>query len=302
MTNDQTFLTRRSFFQNALTTAAACGLAQRSAANASDETAESPRDETIVDTQVYLGRWAFRQVSDYKPTDLIAALRKNNVSQAWVGTFDGLLHKDIAGANQRLVEMCRAAGGDVLIPFGTVNPQLPDWEEDVRRCHEVFHMSGIRLHPNYHGYKLDDPRFAHVLELAAGRNLVVQLVAWLDDERHSYLNPAPQQVDLAPLADSVRAVRGLRLVVANGARTAEDDAIRKLAQVPQVSFDFARVDNAASIAGLVELVSADRVVFGSSSPLLSLDAMAANLQRANLDQVADRAVRSRNAGQLSSAN
>jgi len=261
--------TRRRFLQSAISGSAACGLARVAIAK------EDSASDAIIDTHVYLGHWPHRQLSNAEPGQLAAALRRNHVRQAWVGSFDGLFHKDIAGVNHRLAEACAKVAGKLLIPLGGVNPTLPGWEDDIRRCHETFHMPGIRLHPNYHGYNLDDPRFGRLLKLSAERNLVVQLVAGVNSDRHLLLTPPAMQVDLKPLAEQLTRLPRMRLLVANGYSGADDESTRALLPLKQVYFDLGRAAAAVAVRQLIEKTSADRVVFGSGAPLRDLESVAA---------------------------
>lgn len=297
---------RRKFLLGALTTTAACrsvlssppkgGLARL--ADAKDATVPPAAPEPLIDTHVYLDHWPHQQLHGDEPSELIPILTSNQVAQAWAGSFDGLFHKDIGAVNQRLADTCTQHGNGRLIPFGAVNPTLPDWEEDLRRCHEIFHMPGIRLHPNYHGYTLDDPRFARLLELAAAAGLVVQLVAWMDDSSHKWLTPAAAQVDLKPLTKVVAMLPNLRLVIAGGVRNADDEAVRSLEPSQQIYFDFAQLADGNSLTTFADRASPDRIVFGSGAPLHSVESARTKLQNAKLSNERRSAIASRTATRL----
>lgn len=123
----------------------------------------------LIDTNVYLSRWPTRRLPLDDTAKLVEKLRSRGVVEAWAGSFDSLLHKDVAGVNSRLAEELAAAHTVVrLVPFGAINPALPDWEEDLRRCGEVHKMPGIRLHPNFHSYELTDPALCRGIESGVG--------------------------------------------------------------------------------------------------------------------------------------
>jgi hypothetical protein len=227
--------------------------------------AETRPEHDFVDTLVFLEEFAFRHVSDGNASELAARLRQTGVSQAWAGTFDGLLHKDLAGANVRLADACRSGGDGLFLPFGALNLALPDWEEDVRRCHEAHGMRGVRLHPNYHGYSLDDPRFARLLDACSRRRLIVQIVLWIEDERHVYLQVLQPPLDLRPLAHLASRYPGLSFVVYGNGRVADAAIAAGLLQSPNISFGFALPDRPESVATLRQF--ADRLVVASWSSL-----------------------------------
>ncbi|HKV41049.1 MAG TPA: amidohydrolase family protein, partial [Blastocatellia bacterium] len=169
----------------------------------------------IVDTNVNLFRWPFRRLAGDDPADLVKRLRDKGVTQAWAGSFEGLLHRDVAGVNLRLAAACREQGPNFLVAFGCINPKLPDWQEDVRRCHEDHRMAGIRLYPGYHGYTLEDPAFAELLAIAAKRRLIVQIALSMEDPRTQFPLMRVPPVDPAPLGRLIQHTRNLRLVLLN---------------------------------------------------------------------------------------
>jgi predicted TIM-barrel fold metal-dependent hydrolase len=283
-------VTRRKFLKRSLGAAAACGLARSAAAN-------DTRAESITDTHAYLGHWPHRQLSSDDPPKLVADLRRKGVSQAWAGSFDGLFHKDIASVNQRLADACKRIGGSILIPFGTINPMLPDWEDDIRRCHETFHMPGVRLHPTYHGYTLDDSRFAKLLELAAARGLIVQLVTWMESNQHLLLNPHMPAANIKPLAERISLLPRLKVIVANCSYSSQSESLRALVKNHQVYFDLGRANGAAT-KQLINMRSPERVMFGSTGPLHSTEESLSQLNGIQVSREVHRQIGSANAAAL----
>ena len=109
----------------------------------------------LIDTNVHLSRWPFRRVANDDAAGLVRKLKQLGITEAWASSFDALLHRDLSAVNERLVKECSKHGEGILNPFGSVNLSLPDWEEDVRRCAEIYRMKGIRLYPNWrpHSFK-----------------------------------------------------------------------------------------------------------------------------------------------------
>ena len=282
--------TRRQFLKHALG-AAACSATRLVVA---DEPAALP---PLVDTHVYLGHWPHELLTSEHPARLAEDLRSSGVTHACAGSFDGLFHKDVAGVNQRLAGACAKFGDGLFIPIGTVNPNLPDWENDVRHCHEVHNMPGVRLHPNYHGYTLDDPRFAQLLKLAGERNLVVQIVVQMERQKHLLLNPHTETVNLAPLPKVLADNGKVKVVLANAFEKANDKNTRPLLSNSSIWLDFAQAQSSAELSQLSQ-ASVDHLVFGSGAPLNNIEATAAKLRRAAITEGNLKAVAAGNAVNL----
>jgi hypothetical protein len=265
----------------------------------------------IVDVNINLSRWPTRRLSRDDTASLVGHLRTHGVVEAWAGSFDGLLHKDLAAVNVRLADECRSHTSIRLVPFGSINPVLPDWEEDLRRCVEQHHMPGIRLHPNYHGYKLDHPAFARLLKLAAERRLLVALAVIMEDERTMHPLLRVPSVNLDPLAALVTQTPGLRLILLNalsgwpppGGKGRDQagsrgNALITLLRSGEVYVEIAMLERVAGVANLLNEVPLERVLFGSHAPFFYFESAQLKLKESALRAEQLKALQEENARRL----
>ena len=249
-----------------------------------------------IDVHVNLSRWPFRRLRGDATPELVDFLRERGVTEAWAGSFDGLLHRDVTAVNARLADDCRR--DSLLRPFGTVDPALPDWEEDLRRCHEDHRMPGLRLHPAWHGYGLDDPRFVQLLTRATERRLIVQVALRMEDERTRHPRLNVPEVDPAPLLDALRAVPRAKLVLLNAQRNVKPELLDRLAAAGVAGFDLAGLEGLGGVESFVKRVGVERVLFGSFFPLFTWESASLKLRESGLAPDVERAIRIDNARRL----
>ena len=253
----------------------------------------------LIDVNVSFGQWPTRRSAGDTPIELRAKLIERGVTEAWVGSFDGLFHTNLTEANARLTDDCRAGTDLRLIPFGEINPLLPTWEAELQTCAEKLGMPGIRLHPNYHGYDLNHPQFARVLSTAAELKLIVSVAVLMEDERMMHPLMREPNLNLSPLAGLLNKAPGMRLLLLNATKGSFRGApLDRLMQAGQVYVEIAMLEGVGGLENLLKEVPPERVLFGSHAPSLYFESALLKLQESPLTDFQLRAVSHENARRI----
>lgn len=168
--------------------------------------------------------------------------------------------RQVSAINKFLAETAAASDGR-LVGLGTLHPDSPDQEKDVREL-AALGLRGVKLHPEIQGFALDDPRSLRICALCEEYRLPMLLHT--GDRRYDCSNPNR----LLPM---LRRFPRLKVVGAHlGGWSIYEQAVPQLAGVPNLWFDcsstFYWCD--PQIAGrLIRQLGTDRVMFGSDFPM-----------------------------------
>lgn len=302
---------RRNFLKSSLLSAAAVSFAgqQSLAAESAGRNvavATSSKAPGIIDTNVNLFDWPFRALKYRDTKALVAKLKKHRIIEGWAGSFEALLSKDMSGVNARLATECREHGPGFLIPFGSVNLAWPDWEEDVRRCHEVHKMPGLRIYPGYQPFDLDHPGMERLVKMTSERGLILQVVFGMEDLRvyHPIINVGP--VSFGPLLQAVRSTPNAKVQLLHFTGPTSAVALSQFMAMANTFVDISRLEGNGAIGRMIGTIKGlpsarvpiERIVFGSHAPYFPVETALLKLIESPLDAPQLHAIMQGNARRL----
>tara|TARA_R110001599_G_scaffold43925_3_gene131164 strand:- start:5644 stop:6585 length:942 start_codon:yes stop_codon:yes gene_type:complete len=287
---------RRSFFSTTLKATAAASLPLSFSTNLPEDVKSKPNlfagKSGVIDTNVNLFDWPFRKLK-YGETDaLLAKLNKHRVEKAWAGSFEALFHKDINGVNERLAKECKHNGKGMLLPFGTVNLAWPDWEEDLRLCHEVYKMPGVRIYPIYQTFDPSHPDFEKLVAQVEKRKMILQIVGDMDDSRNHHPIVLTRGADMNPLVDIIKKYPKVKIQMLYWTHKITGNLLERFIKETNVVFDTSRIEGSGAIGQLIEgnpwngkkgvPLAAERILFGSHAPYFPVEASLLKLMESPL--------------------
>jgi hypothetical protein len=295
-------LDRRSFIKSAALTISVVSAASSREIVA----ANSSKAEGIIDTNINLFNWPFRALKYRDTKTLVAKLKKHRVIQAWAGSFEALFAKDMDGMNARLAAECHDKARGFLIPFGSMNLAWPDWEEDVRRCHEIYKMPGIRIYPGYQPFDLDHPGMERLLKMTAERGLILQIVFGMEDPRvyHPIINVGP--VTFRPLAKAMKSTPAAKVQLLHFPNSPQGAEFADFMALPNTFLETSRIEGNGAVGRMLGVVEGlpslraplDRIAFGSHAPFFPIETAILKLIESPLDAQQIHSIMNANARRL----
>ncbi|MEN8257990.1 MAG: amidohydrolase family protein [Thermodesulfobacteriota bacterium] len=211
-------------------------------------------------------------------TTVPALAQAGNVTPASDGTADGLLASmDRAGIEASVIcsiatkpsqfapilDWSRSFRTNRLIPFASLHPDSENLAEEIRQI-KTAEIKGIKLHPYYQGFYLNEKRLRFLLELVADQGLIVMLHSGYDIGF-----PKEERADPAKIKELIKDIPHLKLVAAHLGSWQQWEGVEESLVGENVYLDiafaleFLERDQAWRI--LTEH-RPDRLLFGSDSP------------------------------------
>lgn len=222
---------------------------------------------TLCDVHAHIGHWPFRRLPFTDARSLVREMERLGIERAAVCNTHGVFYKNTQAANEELAEEVDGLR-DRLLPVATLNPAYVAAEADFGICVRELGMAGLRLVPQYHGYRLDDPRAIALAAAAGEAGIPIIVPRIMVDPRQRHRLDIEETVDLAALAAFARAVPGTRVVGVEYGPGPDERTLGLLAEAPNLVFEISRIPflNARALQQLIAKIGPTRLVFGTGLP------------------------------------
>lgn len=210
----------------------------------------------IIDAHVHIGRGLLH---GWTKEACLLEMDRLGVQLAVAVPWDQAIAVDHAAGNDAMLELCFEFP-DRFIPFCTVNPWFGDKAlSELKRAIRQG-AKGLKLHPVYQGFQLTDPHVLPVLRVAVDAGVPIYI-------------PTGTPVMNMPLQLKYIAQLFTDGVFIQGHFGSTDfwiDAVPSVMDCPNVYIDTS-YNLVSSIKKAISMVGAERVIYSSDAPYLSME-------------------------------
>jgi predicted TIM-barrel fold metal-dependent hydrolase len=235
----------------------------------------------VIDVSAWIGHYPFRGIPNSSLEDLRAKMKELHIERAIVSPYEAIFWENNLDAYAQFAEQLASDAAievwPVVRPGATVG---------LDKLLDRFRPRGLRLLPNYHGYRLSDAPSRDILDLAQARGMITQIFQRIADERWHHLLrvPAVDQTDL----EYVTGVHTHQRIFLSGLNALAAFASR-LRQNPGLYLDVSRIRGPQfAIESLVKSLPVEKVLFGSLWPVQIIEATLWQITSAKIDDEAKR--------------
>ena len=233
------------------------------------------------DSNCFVGNWPFFRVKENTVAQLLKVHDRFGFTGGYVSSLEAIFYQDPYEAEKQLAkEIQNTRYKHIMI----LNPMLPAWKDDLARCISKLGVTGVRLMPGFHGYTLNNPVMADVIQEVKKYSIPMLLTLRMHDERMTWMYH-PRNIPMQEVCDFVNCSKDVSILV-NHIRPHEINQLNELG----VRWDDLYVDISGFKGGMnaVEGVLKfdflkGHIVFGSGAPLLETYGSVLQLETAEID-------------------
>ncbi len=250
----------------------------------------------MIDFCCDIGNYAFREwpVNDAPAT--MELMADAGIDHAVVGSIDAITYVSPHSANEDLI-------GDVdindrhgrLIPYTVLSPVYPGVEDDMEDSKDLG-FQGLKLYPNYHGYRVDDPPALRLIEMAASWGWPVIVTVRIEDERHHHPLMKVGPVALDSIIWAARQLPEATIILSAGNSRETPRFLEQTRDLPNVYAELSYVKGPMrALETLVDRFGSERMLLGTHMPFVYPGCGIAKIAEANIPDEAKQNILESNA-------
>ncbi len=252
-----------------------------------------------IDVNAFLGDYPWRRIPGTSPRDILGAMDRTGIDQAWVSHLPGVFWRDPAEGSEWLYEA--AAASPRFAPVPAVHPGLAHWEEAIELAVERG-APAVRADPTRYGLAPDGDEMRRLAVACGSAGIALMLSVRFEDARQRHPNDRADELPPSAVRALIRSDPRLRILVTHAERAFVEEV--HFGSTPDEAdrlwWDICWLWGPPEdhLETLLSTIGPDRFVFGTGQPLRLPENSIAKLDLLDLTDEHRAAIESGNAARV----